>query len=136
MSVSRTLTQITWSSANSVTVTAGNQATSDAISMPSDAFGATVQVKADNSGTPASGDTLDAYVMYTSGDPDAEPDSADEYDTPGHARYLGQLDTNAEDPAILTFEISPFVKGFRLYVDNNSASNSVVVSAQMVAKSA
>lgn len=141
MAITRTLTQITWNTGNNTqSCTAATGYSSDAISMPEAAFGATITVKADNNGTPASGDTVDVYARYTVGDPDAEPDSADEYDTVEHARYLGQLntyasDTPGEDPAIKTFEVSAVVKGLYLYVYNNAASNGITVSAQMATKS-
>ena len=53
--------------------------------------------------TPASGDTVDFYILYTTGDPDGA--ATDEYDTVAHAMHVTTLDTNSEDPARKTVEI-------------------------------
>ena len=51
--------QVTWSSSNSVSVSAGSTQASDAASFSATAFAAMITLKADNGGTPASGDTVD-----------------------------------------------------------------------------
>jgi hypothetical protein len=130
MAISRNEVQITWPTAsNSTTITSGSNATSEPKTFSATAIRAGLTVKADNSGTPASGDTVDVWIIYTDGDPDGA--STDEYGTTGHARFLGQLDTNVEDKALLTFDISAAHKGFKLYAENNAGSNSIVVSATM-----
>lgn len=131
MAISKNRQQIEWSSSDSTSVSSGSTATSDAVTPSATVFRGSVQIKADNGGTPASGDTLDVYILYTTGDPDADPDSSDEYDTAAHGEYLFELDTNAEDPAIKTAEINVACKGFKIYVENNASSNSITASAQL-----
>ena len=118
--------QITWSAANSLSIAAGNNATSDAFTYSTDSSFAHLQLKADNDGTPAAGDTVDFFLLLTCGDPDGAV--ADEYDTVNHAIPLGTLDTNSEDPAIRTVNC-PIVKGGKLYAKNNSAGRAITVSA-------
>ncbi len=68
-----------------------------------DAVQASIQVKADNSGTPASGDYVDLWIAWS-------PDATN-YDTDEHAMPLGRLDTVAantpgEDPATATYALN------------------------------
>lgn len=132
MAVSRTQTQVAWSTNATISLTTGAPAVdSDAVTFGASTFDATVSVKADNAGTPASGDTVDVYALYTNGDPDAAPDSADEFDTSAHAEYLGTLDTDTEDPAIKTFRLKAAAKGVKVRCESNAASNSITASAQI-----
>jgi isopentenyl diphosphate isomerase/L-lactate dehydrogenase-like FMN-dependent dehydrogenase len=128
--MAKSQTQVTFSSAASVSIASGGNATSDAFTFGSTSTAATLQVKADNNGTPASGDTVDVYILYTNGDPDAAPDSADEYDTVGHAQPICTLDTTVEDPAIETVEINAMAKGAKIYFKNNSGGRAITCSAQ------
>jgi hypothetical protein len=136
MAVSKAQTQITFSAAASVSVASGSNATSDAFSFAATSFAATAQLKADNNGTPASGDTVDVYAEYSNGDPDAAPDSADEYDTAGHAQWLARLDTTVEDPAIVTVELNPVAKAVKFRFVNNSGGRAITCSAQVTEASA
>ena len=68
MASSRVETQITWSAANSVTVSSATVVWSDAFLFNIEDWEAELQVNADNAGTPASGDTCSVYVAYTTGD--------------------------------------------------------------------
>ena len=70
MAVANNEVQVQWSSANSVSVSAGGSQASDAFSFSATAFDAMVTLKADNSATPADGDTVDFYYLPTAGDPD------------------------------------------------------------------
>lgn len=128
MAISKSQTQVEWSSSASSTITSGNNDTSDVVAISDDAVHGSVQIKADNQGTPTSGDEVEIRILYTLGDPDADPDSADEYDTVEHALPI-LLDTNSEDPAIKTVAIDVAAKSFKVYADNQAAS-SVIVSAQ------
>jgi len=118
--------QITWSAANSLSIAFGANVTSDAFTYSTDSSFAHLQLKADNDGTPAAGDTVDFFLLLTCGDPDGA--GADEYDTLNHAIPLGRLDTNSEDPALRTVNC-PIVKGGKLYAKNNSAGRAITVSA-------
>lgn len=123
--------QVTWSAANSLSIAAGNNATSDLFTFSTNGSFAHIQLKADNDGTPAAGDTVEFYLLLACGDPDGA--GADEYDTVGHALPLGTLDTNAEDPALRTVNC-PMVKGGKLYAVNNSAGRAITVSACILEK--
>lgn len=128
MAIAKSQTQVEWSTNDTVSVGSGSNSTSDAVSISNTAVAGSLQIKADNAGTPTSGDEVSIKILYTNGDPDVDPDSADEYDTPAHALPI-VLDTNAEDPAIKTIAINTSAKGFKVYADNQAAS-SVTVSAQ------
>lgn len=118
--------QITWAAANSLSIAAAANATSDVFTFSTDSSFGHMQIKADNDGAPAAGDTVDFFLLLSCGDPDGA--GADEYDTVGHALPLGTLDTNAEDPALRTVNC-PIVLGGRLYAVNNSAGRAITVSA-------
>lgn len=118
--------QITWAAANSVSIPFGNNVTSDVFTFSANSSFGHIQLKADNDGAPAGGDTVDFFLLLTCGDPDGV--GAAEYDTIGHALPLGTLDTNAEDPALRTVNC-PIVLGGRLYAVNNSAGRAITVSA-------
>jgi len=123
--------QIEWSAADNVSIASGNNATSDPFVLSTNGSFAHIQIKADNDGTPAAGDTVDFFLLLTCGDPDGA--GADEYDTVGHALPLVTLDTNAEDPALRTVNC-PMVKGGKLYAVNNSAGRAITVSACILEK--
>lgn len=123
--------QVTWSAANSQSIAATGNATSDAFTFSTNGSFAHIQLKAKNDGTPAAGDTVSFFLLLTCGDPDG--DVADEYDTVGHAIPLGTLDTNSEDPALRTVNC-PMVKGGKLYAVNNSAGRAITVSACILEK--
>jgi hypothetical protein len=136
MAVSKASTQVTWSSSNSTSVSSGSTATSDAMSISSDSFDAMITFKADNGGTPASGDTIDFYILYSTGDPDGA--STDEYDAADtlHGTFLCQLDTNTTDPAQRTVQIPVAAKGFKIFASSNASSNSITVSSELYEASA
>lgn len=125
-------TQVEWSTADTISLTTGSPtATSDAVSINADDVEAVIEVKGDNSGTPASGDYVEVRILYTAGDPDVDPDSADEYTTVNNAPIVGRLDTNLEDPAIILIEDIPTsAKALKVYLESNAASNTIVCSAQ------
>lgn len=129
--------QITWSSASSVSLSTNSRVDSDAVSLSADDWDGSVQVSADNSGTPASGDVVDVYVKWTNGD--VLGDSGDDYDTDEHAEFLGRLDTVAantpgEDPARQTIPLRVSgKKGFKLsVVAAQGASRAVTFRARLV----
>lgn len=102
MASTKTETQIQWSAADSKTVSANTIQWSDALTLNAEDWAGTLQVSADNAGTPASGDTCDVYLARSVGD--ILGDSGNDFDTDEHAEYLMRLDTYAtntpgEDPA-------------------------------------
>lgn len=131
MALQKTYTQIEWSTADSISVSSGSNSTSDEMTPAADAISLMVQCKADNGGTPASGDVVDIYILRTLGDPDADPDSADEFATVDHAEWVATLDTNEEDPAIAVKSIPIGGKKYKFYAVNNASSNSITVSIQV-----
>ena len=129
MAISKSNTQVTWSSATSKAVGSSSNETSDAHTFSSNSVAAMITIKADHSGTPATGDTVDFFLLYTTGDPDAA--SSDEYDSVGHGMHIASLDTNADDPAIKTVEIPVSAKGFKVYAKNNDPNATITVSAEV-----
>ena len=123
--------QVTWAAANSLSIAAANNATSDAFVFSTKASSGHIQLKADNDGAPAAGDTIDFFLLLTCGDPDGA--GADEYDTLGHAIPLSRLDTNLEDPALRTVNC-PITKGGAILAVNNSAGRAITVSACILQK--
>jgi hypothetical protein len=137
MASSRTETQVTWSAASSITLSSATQTDSDAFTISVEAYDFAIQVSADNSGTPASGDVLNVYLKKSSGD--ILGDSGDDFDTNEHAEFLCQLDTFStntpgEDPARRTIDGIPAAAGkYKLSVAApNAASRNVVVRARIV----
>lgn len=134
MAVANNEQQVTWSSSNSVSVSADGSQTSDAVTLSTTTFAAMVTLKADNNGTPASGDTVDFYALLTCGDPDGA--GADEYpNDDSDGTFLARLDTNADDPAVATVSL-PVAKAVKLYAKNNSSGRAITVSACINEKTA
>jgi hypothetical protein len=130
MAITKTEVQVTWPTAvNSKSVAASGNQTSEEATLDATAIAGLLVMKADNDGTPASGDTIDFYILENAGDPDGA--GSDEFVTTGHGRFLGQLDTNGEDPAIIARDISVVGKSFKLYVENNSGGRAITVSATL-----
>jgi hypothetical protein len=132
MAITTTFTRFTWASANSKSITHGANATSDALGAPAtNCIGLQIELKANNGGTPASGDTVDFYLLQQLGNVDG---GGAIYDTVKHAQFLGRLDTNLENPAQITLAINPTVANLELYAVNNASSNSITVSGGVLEK--
>lgn len=130
MAITRTETQVTWpTAANSISVSAGSNQTSEEINLDATCIAAQVSLKADNSTTPATDDQIDFYLLQTSGDPDGT--GTDEFDTTGHAIFLARLDTNDEDPAGVTVPLPIPQKGAKIYATgaDSGSTNAITVSA-------
>jgi len=100
--------QILWAAATSKTVSANTIQWSDAVTLNIEDWDASVQVNADNAGTPASGDTADVYVGWSDGD--VLGDSGNDHDSDEHSEFVGRLDTYGantpgEDPARKTWSL-------------------------------
>ena len=134
MAVANNERQVTWSSSDSVSVSAGSTQASDAASFSATAFAAMITLKADNDGTPASGDTVDFYALVSCGDPDGS--GSDEYpNDDSDGMFLARLDTNADDPALATV-VLPVGKAVKIYAKNNSSGRAITVSACINEKTA
>lgn len=130
MAISKSETQIQWSAANSLSVSSSSTGTSDSASIGATVIDGSVQLKADNDGTPASGDTVDFYALFTNGDPDGA--STDEFDTAEQGTLLAVLDTNSDDPAIATVPLPTVsAKSVKIYAVNNSSGRAITVSAAL-----
>src|SRR5574337_1161550 len=70
MASSRVETQIQWGGANTKSLSTTSWFISDAVSFNAEDWEAELQIRADNSGTPASGDTVEIRLLYTVGDLD------------------------------------------------------------------
>lgn len=118
--------QLTWSGSNDGTVPHdGTQSnTSDTASMADTAFQAQIELKADNTDTPASGDTVDFWLEQTLGDPDGT--GSDEFETDEQGTFLASLDTNADDPAVSVVELPVPSKQVKVKAKNQQAFNSTV----------
>ncbi len=137
MASSRNETAITWSAAASIALSSATASTSDAFTFNIEDWDGAIQVNADNGGTPASGDIVNVYIAYTSGD--VLGDSGSDYDTTEHAIKLGVLntygtDTPGEDPARRTFPLPTMAPlGGKLIVDApQGASRTITVRARLV----
>lgn len=137
MALTKNEQQVTWSAASSVTVSSAAVVWSDPITLDATDFAGSLQVHADNQGTPASGDVCDVHVAYTTGD--ILGDSGDDYDTPDHSLRVLKLDTYptntpGEDPACATVPIDVAgMKGLQVGVScPQAATRNITVRARLV----
>ncbi len=140
MALTRSETQITWSAAASITLSSVGRVDSDAFTFDATDVAASVQVSADNAGSPASGDTVAVYIKWTTGD--VVTGGGDDYDSDEHAQVLMLLntfgtDTPGEDPAVKTVDIPVSAKGFKIsLVAVNAAARNMVVKARIATQRA
>jgi hypothetical protein len=120
--------QVQWSSANSVSVSAGGNQTSDAVTPSTAAYEAMITLKAQNGGTPAGGDTTEFYALLSCGDPDGAG-SAEYPNDESDGIFLAVLDTNAHNPTVKTVPFPVAAPYARLYARSNASSNPITVSA-------
>lgn len=132
MALTNTETQVTWSASDTQSVTSGSNATSDAVTFNATSISASISMKADNAGTPASGDTITFYALYSNGDTDNT--GGDEYDTTTQGHVLAVVDTNADDPAQKTAQLDVTRKAVKIYAVSAAASNSITVSCRITDK--
>ena len=130
MAITHTQVQVEWGGSDTQSVSAGGDEESDDIELDVTCFSARIMVKADNASTPASGDEVEVRWVESMGDPDADPDSTDEFTVNGV--LLGILDTNADDPAIESFQLPIPQDKAKLRCVSRAASNSITVSAEIV----
>jgi len=136
MASSRVETQVLWATASSKSISSASNATSDAHTFNAEDWDVALQVNADNDGTAATGDTVDVYVLWTTGD--VLTGGGSDYDTVEHAHKLGRLNTYAaetpgEDPACRTWFVPSAALGFKLHCVNNSAGRAITVKARVSA---
>jgi len=118
--------QVVWSSSDSKSVAAAGTEASDVFTFATGASEAMVTLKADNAGTPASGDVVEFYAALSCGDPDGAS-TAEHPAHVAHMIYLGTIDTYKQDAECLTVSLPVAVKG-KIVAKNTAASNAIVVS--------
>ena len=130
MALTRGEVQVTWpTAANSISVTAGATQQSEAVALDTTTVQAAITLKADNAGTPASGDVIDFYWASSAGDPDGA--STSEYPADiANMGYLGRIDTYSDtDADKLTVTLPPVPQNGYVYAVSGASSNSITVSA-------
>lgn len=142
MGLGRTEQQVTWSAANTKTLTAATRSDSDEITIDSSVVAMSLTVSVDNQGTPASGDVLNVYIKWSNGDLDAGG-GANDYDTDEYAMPFMVLDTYAtntpgEDPATRTLPLDPNMgKACKVSIDSpNAATRNMLVKARLTMRTA
>lgn len=119
MGMSRNQAYVVWSSANTKTLNSNGQvATSDAFAFNDADVSAQLTLYASTASTPATGDYVDFYVLWTTGD-GTGGGGADNFDSQEHAQFLYRLnnyasDTPGEQPAQRTVQIPVAAKGFKI----------------------
>ena len=129
MAITKAETQIVWSAANNLSVSAGSTGTSDAFTFDATSFNATITLKADNNGTPASGDKVD-FICFTQ---TVIRMALAPTNTIVQRKALGWRRWT-RTPAIrtqTTVAINLSAKGGKIYAKNNAGSNGITVSATM-----
>ena len=135
MAMTRAETNVTWSSAASITVSSNTQADSDTITVDATTTAIGMVIHADNQGTPATGDYIDIYLKPSVGDVDGS--AGDDFATDEHATFLCRLntfstDTPGEDPARIYVELPIAMKSFKLsHKGNQTATRNIVLRARM-----
>lgn len=129
--------QVTWSAASSIKLSAATRTDSDAFNIDVNDIAGSLQISADNLGTPALGDVLDVYVKWSNGD--VLGDSGNDYDTSEHAQFLCRLDTYVtnkpgEDPAMKTVPLAVIgKKACMISIEApQAATRNIVVRARIV----
>lgn len=135
MAITRVQTQYTWSSASTLSVTSATEVVGDVFTIDATCIQLSIQLHANNAGTPASGDTAVWRIRWSTGD--VVGDTGDDYDTAEHAQYLATLDTFStnipgEDPAIRTILVPPLATKFKLACTcANAATRNMTISARI-----
>ena len=135
MAITIVSTQVTWSSASTLSVTSATEVVSDVMTLDDTCVNLAIQVSADNAGTPVSGDTAVWRIQWSTGDVLAN--SGDDYDTSEHAQFLTILDTYSsntpgEDPVRRTVSVPRTAKKFKLAcVCAQAASSNVTIAARI-----
>lgn len=127
MAITRAENQVTWSAANSLSVSAASTGTSDAMSLDATCFAAMAHCYADNASTPAAGDTVDFYILMSGGDPIGTGGDVFDNSAVAHATFLCTIDTNSADPAQRSVPLPLPHKTFKIFARNNDAGAAATV---------
>lgn len=126
--------QITWSSSDSISVSAVATATSDVVTFSQNAISAQIHVKIASAGTYNSYDTVQAFFFASCGDPDGAGSAEYPYSIVC-GKWLGTLRmayVTSQNLQIVV-PVVPVLSG-KLVVFNRSASVAVIASACIVEK--
>ena len=131
MGITTEVNTVQWGAVDSKSVALSTVENADDYTFDVTCVQAVIQLKVDNAGTPADGDTVDFYASLK-GDPDN--DASDEYDTVGN--FLTTLDTYATsggtDPCVKSMAFYPLPgQIYRFIADNQSAASAMTVSMQI-----
>lgn len=135
MAITRVQTQVTWAAAASTTLSITSIVVSDAITVDPSCVALSIQLSADNAGTPASGDTVEFRIRWSAGD--VLGDTGNDYDTAEHSQFLALLDTYAtntpgEDPARRTYNIPLVSQSFQITAQGAQSNlRNIVVRARV-----
>lgn len=114
MPTARVQTQVKWSGSSSVNVDTATSETSDAFTFGNTTKSATIAIKGNFSGTPASGEDLTIYILSSNGDVD--PTSSDDFETVGNAVAKAVIESDKDNPGVKMITLDVSVKSFKLHV--------------------
>lgn len=140
MAVSKVEQQITWSAANTKSLSTTSWFISDEITLNDSDWEGAIQLRADNSGTPASGDIVEVRILYSVGDLDAGggandyPDANTSGTTAAQANFLCLLDTyNNYDPDGRLCPIDTPPKAFKIAARAaTGTTRAITLSARLI----
>lgn len=132
--MTHTESQVLWSAANHLDISSSSVGTSDALAINAATVEASLALRADNQGTPASGDLMEFYILYSNGDVTGG-EGSDTFDTAEQGTLLAVLDTNEDDPAGVTVPLPvTAAKSFRVYAVNRSSGRTIRAMARLMEK--
>ena len=134
MAIAQNGIQIYWNENYSFLIPASTNKMSDIFSFSETTVQASVEVKANTGGTPASGDTVEFYLLATIGNPDNVSDI--EYASTDHGIFLATLDTNTDNPAVKIITIPMPLLGGIIYAKSNASANSITISTIILEQTA
>lgn len=140
MAVSKVETQITWAAANTKSLNSTSWFVSDEITLNDSDWEGGIQFRADNAGTPASGDTVEIRILYSVGDLDAGggandyPDANTSGTTAAQANFLALLDTYSNyDPDSKFCPIDTAPKAFKIAARAaQGATRAITLSGRLI----
>lgn len=135
MALTQQRLQVTFAAANSVSVASGGGSQeSDTITLDPTCINASATIKADSAaGTPTATDILYVYYNGSCGDPDAEPDVADEFaGVPANMRLIGVIDCSDEDPGVKTVYLPASPKTAKIMAVTKSDSTAAITFSMQI----
>lgn len=134
MAITDTQTQVTWSSASTLTVTSATEVVSDVMTIDASCINLSFSLYSTVS-TTGSGDTAVWRIRWSTGD--VKNDSGDDYDTAEHAAVIAVLDcyptnTPGENPAQLTVPVPRGASKYKLACTcAGAATHNMTIAARM-----